>query len=233
MRVELIAELATNHGGSVALAKEFIDRFAEAGADWIKLQYTRTVHLNPSDVQFGWFRKSELQDDQFAELKAYTEAAGAKFLLTVYNHQDVPAVRKLCDVVKIGSGEKYQTDLLQAVARAEFERVIVSGHFVAEWDRLACVARYPTPEYWALRLADQAYGGAGLYDGWSDHVIGAKACEIAILRGAKIIEKHVQLEHQARPPRPFEATVSEFKYLRTFADNDPELKFKGRWQFNG
>lgn len=229
-RIELIAEVATNHGGSMPLAKEFIDRFAEAGATFIKFQYTRTVHLNPSDAQFAWFQKSELQDDQFAELKAHTESRGAKFLLTVYNHQDVPAVRKLCDVVKIGSGEANDHQLGEAV-RVFSRRIVSAGQPTSPWnvsaDLLKCIARYPTP----LRAARRAARHLGGYEGWSDHAIGVEACEEAMMAGAKIIEKHVQLPNQARPCKPFEATVSEFKYLRTFADDDPDVKFRGRWQY--
>lgn len=228
-QIELIAEVSTNHGGSVPLAKEFIQRFAEAGATFIKFQYTRVKHLRPDDPQFAWFAAAELQDDQFAELKAETERCGAKFLLTVYNHQDVPAVRKLCDVVKIGSGEAKQDDLQAAIQQAGFSRVIMSGlNGRPQWIELRCIARYPTPLRAAVRLARKPYDHQ---DGWSDHVIGVEACEEAIMAGAKIIEKHVQLPNQARPCKPFEATVSEFKHLRTFADEDPS-RYLGRWQFD-
>lgn len=110
--IELIAECSTNHGGSVPLAKEFIRRFSEAGATWIKFQYTRVKHLRPDDQQYDWFKSAELSDDAFAELKAETEACGAKFLLTVYNWQDVSAVAKLStQAIKVGSGEAKQEDL--------------------------------------------------------------------------------------------------------------------------
>ena len=45
MPIEIIAECASNHGGSIPLAKEFIWRCAEAGADWVKFQTTRVKHL--------------------------------------------------------------------------------------------------------------------------------------------------------------------------------------------
>src|SRR5678816_1535627 len=173
--IELIAECASNHGGSVALAKEFIRRFADAGATFIKFQYTRVKHLRPDDPQFEWFKTAELSDDAFAELKAETEACGAKFLLTVYNYQDVPAVRKLCDVVKVGSGEQCQTDLLQTIAKADFARKIISGGYITDWDRLRCLARYPVPTAYALREAARPFGPPTADDGWSDHVIGVKA----------------------------------------------------------
>lgn len=251
--IELIAECATNAGNSVPLAKEFIDRFAEAGADWIKFQYTRVQHLRPDDPQFDWFKQAELSDEQFAELKAHTEAAGAKFLLTVYNHQDVPAVKALgLDTIKIGSGEAGDGALADAVCSGvEFRRILV-GTGLCAYDRspfyrtvgpwiknqhgegwsvpidgrvrfLQCVTRYPHPAIAALR----DYKAPCV--GYSDHSIGLDGCMTAILQGAQIIEKHVQLPHQARPCRSFEATVEEFKALRQFADEDP-TRFLGRWQ---
>ncbi len=232
-RIELIAECSTSHGGNIALAKEFIDRFAEAGADWIKFQYTRVRHLRPTDHQFEWFRQAELSDEQFAELKAHTESRGAKFLLTVYNHQDVAAVATLSpEAIKVGSGEAHETQLAEAVlgtlARSVFVSTGLSGAkpYQKHWPRVTffhCVSRYPHP----------VIENQGFYDldhqGWSDHSIWVECCELAILRGARYIEKHVQLPNQARPVRPFEATVDEWKALRQFADDDPS-RFLGRWQ---
>ena len=234
--IELIAECSTNHGGSVSLAKEFIDRFADAGATFIKFQYTRVKHLRPDDPQFAWFQQAELSDDAFAELKAHTESRGAKFLLTCFNHQDVPAIAALgCEAIKIGSGEQNEETLNQAAFGSGL-RVIRSVYFkrphlnTKYGDVLTCVTRYPA----SLRSCFTAIEDGikvQYVRGYSDHAIGMEAATWAIELGARIIEKHVQLEHQARPPRPFEATVSEFKYLRQFADDDPDVKFRGRWQF--
>lgn len=225
--IELVAEISTNHGGDLALAKEFIKRFADAGADFIKFQYTRVKHLRPDDPQYAWFASAELQDDQFAELKATTEAAGAKFLLTVFNWRDVPAVRQLStDAVKIGSGEAYQQDLLQEVDDANWPRVFISGP-VYGWEQFRCLSWYPTPQRAALAAAQQPFDRDVV--GWSDHAIGIEPCQLAIINGARIIEKHVQLPNQARPCKPYEATVEEFKALRAFADQHPD-RFIGRWQ---
>ena len=228
--IELIAECSTSHGGSVPLAKEFIKRFAEAGADWLKFQYTRVKHLRPDDPQFSWFQAAELQDDQFAELKAETEACGAKFLLTVYNHQDVPAVAKLStEAIKIGSGEISELRLLQTIHNASWPRVFISGRYWSSWETLRCLSWYPTPHAAAMRAVEDIFSsGTGI--GWSDHAIGIEPCQIAIVQGARIIEKHVQLPNQARPCKPYEATVDEFTALRAFADQHPD-RFIGRWQF--
>ena len=225
--IELIAEVSTNHGGDVSLAKEFIKRFADAGADWIKFQYTRVAHLRPTDPQFSWFQSAELQDEQFAELKAETEAAGAKFLLTVYNAQDVPAVAKLStEAIKIGSGEA-RTDLVEVVRVATPQVFRSGGWSYGNIKAFRCIAWYPTPHTVAMREALRFK--ARSFHGYSCHAIGIEPCQLAIINGARLIEKHVQLPNQARPCKPFEATVEEFKALRAFADQHPS-RFEGRWQ---
>lgn len=227
--IELIAEVSSNHGGSMALAKEFIWRFAEAGANWVKFQHTRVKHLRPDDPQFDWFEQAELRNDQFAELKAECALAGTKFLTTVYNVADVPEVVALgCDTVKIGSGEAGERTLLNVVKQS-FVRVLVGCGLTrpmgVTFEALATVTRYPAP-HGCVPLEFAASAG---YHGWSDHCNGLDSCKVAILRGARIVEKHVSLPHQMRAERDFEATVSQFKQLRAFADENPE-RFIGRWQ---
>lgn len=250
MRVELIAEIASNHGGSIPLAKEFIWRFTEAGADWIKFQTTRVKHLRRDDPQYAWFQQAELSDEAHHELKAECARAGVKFLTTVYHPDEVALVRGLCDTVKIGSGEAAEVRLAQAVMAASFTRVFISCGIVAGprvppvyngfgqppvmISMLRSVSRYPAPSHaarwtYGQRACCEDIDDRSYYNGWSDHCVGLEGCQVAIVDGASIIEKHVCLPQQARPVRPWEATVDEFKALRAFADEDPQ-RFIGRWQ---
>jgi sialic acid synthase SpsE len=235
MRVELIAECSSNHGGSIPLAKEFIKRFAAAGADWVKFQSFKVKHLRPDDPQADWFRRSELSDDAHHELKAACEAEGTKFLTTVYHVDEVPFLAALgLAAIKIGSGEGQERALSLAAIR-HFPRVLISAglgspaihdHPRHGYDHLACITRYPAPH----GMVPASLGRNQYFQGWSDHCVGLESCQVAIIRGARIIEKHVQLMGQARDPKPFEATTDEFKALRAFADEDPQ-RFLGRWQF--
>jgi sialic acid synthase SpsE len=247
MTVELIAEISTNAGGSMPLAKEFIHRFAEAGANYVKFQHTRVAHLSKTDPQYAWFQKAEFSLEQFAELKETCEQAGTKFLTTVYHAADVPDVASLgLAAVKIGSGEAHEESLAAAIGSAGFKRVIVgcglteprcspflplrqNGQRVSF---LKCLTRYPCPSAVAIDTYVETVDALGCpyYTGWSDHATGLAGCQLAILNGATIVEKHVMLPNQARAPKPYEATVAEFAQLRAFADEDP-LRFRGRWQF--
>jgi sialic acid synthase SpsE len=245
MKVELIAELSTNHGGSMSLAKEFIQRFAEAGADWIKFQHTRVAHLRPDDPQYAWFQKAEFSTDQFAELRHVCGAARVGFMTTVYHAADVPEVFDLALTVKIGSGEAHEPALAAAVGSAGFPRVLVGAGLTEPWHSpflqlrkngqrvqfLRCITRYPCPSALASVTYDDCatIHARSPYAGWSDHCTSLAGCQLAILGGATVIEKHVCLPNQARAIKPYEATVAEFAQLRAFADEDP-ARFRGRWQ---
>lgn len=255
MTVELIAEVSSNHGGDLSLAKEFIHAFAEAGADWIKFQTTRVTHLRPDDPQYEWFTQAELSDEAHHELKAECERAGVKFLTTVYHAADVPFLASLgLEAIKIGSGEAKEAALAQAVMEADPTWSVVVALGLCEnnpyrsvfgrsgWAHcahrvffLGAVTRYPAPRGVAANVLKNRSGMATTapwitVSGWSDHAVGLDECRAAIHMGARIIEKHVCLPHQARPVRPWEATVEQFKELRAFADEDPVSKYVGRWQ---
>lgn len=239
MSVELIAEVSSNHGGDLELAKAFIWRYAEAGADWVKFQSYQVRTLRPNDPQREWLAQAELSDDAHHILKAECERARVKFLTTVFHRTRVPFLQSLgLEAIKIGSGEERDHGLVYAVCRSGV-RVLQSKHMVgdrASYRRhledcspeiLSCVSRYPSSE----RSCVEAIGmiGYNRVVGYSDHYPGSDMVRWAIESGACIIEKHVSLPEQKRDKRSWEATVSEFKDLRQFADDDPQ-KYVGRWQ---
>lgn len=235
-RVELIAEVSTNHGGDLGLAKAFIWECAQAGADWVKFQSYQVRTLRPGDPQTDWFRQAELSDDAHGILIEECQKAGTKFLTTVFHHSRVGFLRGLgLEAVKIGSGETNERSLIDTICTARFQRVIVSEGIrpIQYWpestivpELLQCVSRYPA-SLLACVTAIERMRTRGV--GYSDHSIGLAMCRRAIEAGARIIEKHVQLPKQKRTPRPYEATIAQLREIRQFADESPE-RFLGRWQ---
>jgi sialic acid synthase SpsE len=240
-RIELVAEVSSNHGGDLSLAKEFCYRFAEAGADWIKFQMTRVAHLRPSDPQFAWFQRAELSDDYLAQLAELCGHLGVKFLCTINHADEAPILRSFSPFVKIGAGESHERTVRDAVMAQGFQRIYVSNPPENFWRvnkldssratrmkwnltkvyPLTTVSRYPCPVM-------AATVNLGHY-GWSDHCVGLEGAQLAIVKGARMIEKHVQLPFQGRTAKPYEATIEEFRALRAFADENPS-RFIGRWQ---
>jgi sialic acid synthase SpsE len=241
-RIELIAEVASNHGGDRGLMDAFIATYAEAGADWIKFQSYQVRTLRPDDPQRAWLAQAELSDEDHWFLKETCEKYGTKFLTTVFHASRVPFLHSLgLEAIKIGSGEAGEVELFRAACHA-FPRVLLSlgagppdftppyetvgGHIrdVSLVQKLRCVSRYPADDW----MCEQ-WPYSGNVVGWSDHCVGIHVCKRAIFKGASVIEKHVSLLNQKRERRAFEATVADFKELRAFADDDPQ-KYVGRWQ---
>ncbi len=234
MAVELIAEVASNHGGSMDVAHKFIERYAPH-VDTIKFQMTRVRHLSPADPQYKWFTKAELSLEQFRELKQHCEELGKQFLVTVYNHEDISEVMELgCTRVKIGSGETNNLELAKVLLTEPWTPLVSCGIWRQSfhlWSRgvfLACESRYPSPRgLAATRLQRGSY-----YTGWSDHSEGIEECKIAISLGSQIVECHVRLPYQLRPQQLWEKSVAQIEALREYADYDPAAKFEQRWQAN-
>lgn len=235
--VWVIAEVATNHGGDVSLAKAFIDTFAPY-VDAVKFQLTRAKHLRAGDPQAAWFRKAELTLDQWADVRAHAEKKGVGFLLTVYNANDVWELTELnLAEAKVGSGEAAETALERSLIRAGLKAVVSCGltrpfdtpYWRSEWKGqvkfLGCVTRYPAPS----GIAAATILAHPEMEGWSDHAVGLGEMQAAVAAGAGIIETHVQLPGQARPARSFEKTVDEMQIFRKFCQEDP-TRFVGRWQ---
>src|SRR5262245_11005962 len=232
MAVELIAEVSSNHGGDIELAKAFIWQYAATGADWVKFQSYQVKTLRPNDPQREWLAKAELSDDAHHILKAECERAGVKFLTTVFHHSRVPFLAGLgLERIKIGSGEA-RDQALRGAVMTHFSSAFISdgmrhfprlwwGHCFAIW--LRCESRYPHPSAFANAHYDHDEPG------YSDHSVGIEGPMIAISCGATVIEKHVSLPEKKRERRSWEATVQEFKELRALADDDPH-KYLGRWQ---
>ena len=248
MRTQIIAELASNHGGDLSLAKDLISACADHGADWIKVQAYQTKYLARTDPQYDWLTQAQVTESGLAELKAHAEKCGVKFLASVFDLERAKFIRSLgCDTVKIGSGETARHSFHVHVLSLGFQYAFIGCGLMEmlPWLRhenrvdvvpFYGVSEYPTPEeraYCAMNRADQSRPW-----GWSDHtrldVVGMDA----IKRGASYVERHVGFRDRGR----FNAWDSEPRHLRelrkwaedcawegTAAHADACAKYLTRW----
>ena len=218
-RCILIAELATNHAGDMALAKAMIQAAAAAGADIVKTQGYQIEHLSHADPQYDWFRQAALSDDDHRMLATYAEAQGVRYLSTGYTVSDIVRLHWLGQrMIKIGSGEGLAlledtlawdfTDIYLSLAWGGVDRHVQQALFdyrdrygmsveethalASRVHPLATVPLYPAPiETYARVLASHG-------EGYSDHHVGLDVAKLAIAQGAPVLEKHFQIDGRGR-----------------------------------
>lgn len=209
MKIEIIAEIGQNHNGDMALARELIHAAGENGADVAKFQLYDAAALFPREGN-EWFEyncKTELSRDQVGELAAECARLGIEFMASVFDMERIAWLEEVgVKRFKIASRSIRETALIEALCRTgkpllaslgmwgegQFPRIDASGGV----GFLYCVSKYPTqPE--DLHLAEVDFN---LYAGFSDHTIGTYAAQIALARGAAILEKHFTLDKQMFGP---------------------------------
>jgi N-acetylneuraminate synthase len=141
-RVEIVAEAGVNHNGSLELALRLVDAAAEAGADAVKFQTFKAVHVasrfaekaayqaittSAAESQLEMIRSLELGEGDHDVLIARAGERNIRFLSTPF---DLPSLDLLVDrfrlpTIKIPSGEITNTPFLLACAR-KHPRIILS-----------------------------------------------------------------------------------------------------------
>jgi len=209
----MIAEIGFNHEGSLELAQRMINAAAEAGADAVKFQTFRAVDLAlPSSPHYELIRPAEMELSDMRRLKGWADEAGVDFLSTPFSIQALEWLMEVdVSAVKVASMDCVNTHLLGAVADTG-RRIFLStgmadldeiGRTLAFLDArgsgevvlLHCISNYPA-QAGELNLAvipflRRTFARAV---GYSDHHHDPKACLMAAILGAQVIETHFTLE---------------------------------------
>ncbi len=193
----IIAEVGYSHGGSYDKALMLYEQLKEH-CDLVKFQHHSPKLINEEyDPEHAYrFKQLRLRSDVVDGL---CNLPGVFFSV-----HDTLAMLDLHDVIawKIGSGENNDFELIRTCL-ATGKPVIISlgmGQTVEELSsfycsqviHMHCVSSYPTT--FADMNTLQSLLDRFPRVGYSDHTIGEIACLDAVLRGARLIEKHVVLE---------------------------------------
>ncbi len=230
----IIAEVGVNHNGSMAIAKQLIDAAVIAGVDIVKFQTFKAENLVTKDAkqaeyqqrnaaddsQFAMLKKLELKKEQHAELIAYCQEKGVKFLSTAFDLESMEYLHSLhLGLWKIPSGEITNYPYLKKIAQygepvilstgmsnlSEVEdalRVLTEeGLRKEQITLLHCNTEYPTPyEDVNLNAMHTLRERFGCQVGYSDHTEGIEVPIAAVALGATIIEKHFTLDKTMEGP---------------------------------
>src|SRR5574344_1048407 len=118
----IIAEAGVNHNGSVAIAKQLVDKAVEAGVDIIKFQTFKADKLvkrdakqaeyqkknigDGNDSQYEMLKKLELSESDHEELITYCHQRHIKFFSTAFDLDSIEYLHSLnLGLWKIPSGE--------------------------------------------------------------------------------------------------------------------------------
>jgi len=220
--VYVVAEIGINHNGDLEIAKQLIDKAAEAGVDAVKFQKRTPEIATPADMRdtrrvTPWGEMSYLEYRErvefgvaeYEEIDRYCKLKGVAWFASPW---DVPSVHFLeeFDTVcyKIASASLTDLDLLSAIRETGRPVIASTGMSTAEEvDRgvetlgtknlvlLHTTSTYPCPpEEVNLRTLDTLRERYGVPTGYSGHERGLQVSIAAVALGACLVERHVTLD---------------------------------------
>lgn len=241
--MQLIAEIAQAHDGSLGIAHSYIDALAETGVDVIKFQTHlaaaessihepfRTKFSYEDEKRIDYWKRMEFTQKQWKGLKKHCDEKNIEFLSSPFSNAAVDLLETInVDRYKVGSGEVNNFLLLEKIARTGKPIILSSGmsslteidkaiQFLQKFDNelsvLQCTTAYPTsPEQWGLNIIDVLKNRYSIPVGFSDHSGDIYACLAAAAFGAQILEFHVVFDKRMfGPDSKASLTIDEVKKL--------------------
>jgi N,N'-diacetyllegionaminate synthase len=230
-RCFIVAEVGINHKGHVKLARQLIDAAKTANADAVKFQtfdaeelVTRRGRMadfqtrSKERTQLSMLRRLQLSQDEFKDLKAYSDRKGIEFFSTPYDIASVDFLDNLgVRRFKVSSTDLTNRPLIEAIARTHRQVILSTGMAtLAEVRRtvdrirdmgnddlviLHATTGYPTPPDQVNMRAMQTLAREFPYPvGYSDHTIGTEVAIMAVSLGARVLEKHLTLDRRMEGP---------------------------------
>jgi len=244
-RTYIIAEIGSNHDGSIAQARKLITAAARCGVDAVKFQTFVASRLynqwqrdpkgdlvpNPIHEKL---KTLELPVDWHAKLKKHCDRLGVHFLSTPFDEKSADLLHSVgCPAFKIASGDMTHHGLLGHVAKKGKPIILSTGMSTLQEVKeavkvirraanrkivlLHCVSNYPpAPDQANIRSMTTLGQALGLPVGYSDHSPGIAVPLGAVALGAVVIEKHITFSNKLPgPDHPYALEVDEFSRMVT------------------
>lgn len=212
-RTIVVAEIGSNHLGSLGKALHTVTAAARCGVDAVKFQLFRADTLDSRPDVREELRPLEVELRWLPVLARRANREGLLFIISVFDIDLIPQCEGLVDMVKIASGDLTYLSLIRSACKLKVPLILSTGMAnsaeIAQavgvaldsgiqlrdiW-LLHCVVNYPAaPSYYSrktyLKLRDSyPYCRIGL----SDHTRTNTVAVCAALDGAHMIERHFGL----------------------------------------
>lgn len=239
----IIAEIGSNHNGSMETAKKMVDECVEAGVDAVKFQFFEadkiaadtkdpTAKLPDGRTLYEFYKTCETNRSWIKELAQYCKNKGVIFFATPFDVEVIDLLEEVdVPLYKVASFEIVDVTLLKKIAETGKPIIISSG--MADLDEikdaldvvyqvgnkdvaiLHCGIDYPLNfEDVNLLAMKTIRDHFGVITGYSDHTSGISVPLAVVARGGKIIEKHFTLEkNQEGPDHSFALEPDELKAM--------------------
>lgn len=227
--MDIIAEIAQAHDGSLGMAHSYITAVAKTGCNAIKFQThiaeaESSIH-EPFRVKFSkqdvtrmeYWKRMEFTLEQWKGLKAHCDEVGLEFMSSPFSNAAVDLLEEVgVKRYKVGSGEVNNFVLLEKIAQTKKPVIISSGmSSYVELDKtitflkarnvdfsiLQCTTAYPTqPKEYGFNVIQELKNRYNVTVGFSDHSSSTEACIAATALGAEVLEFHVVFDKEMFGP---------------------------------
>lgn len=228
--MQIIAEIAQAHDGSLGILHSYIDALAAAGVTTVKFQThiaaAESSAHEPFRVNFSYedatrydyWDRMGFTEPQWREIKDHCEEAGVEFMSSCFSQAAVDMMERIgMRRYKIGSGEVTNFLMLEKIARTGKPVILSSGmSSLAELDAavaflrpfgndlsiLQCTTAYPTPpERVGLNVLSVLRDRyPGCTIGLSEHTALVATGIAAAALGAEILEFHAVFDRRMFGP---------------------------------
>ena len=236
--VLLIAEIGGNHEGNFEYAKKLTQLAIESNVDFIKYQiYTGDTLVSKleSPKRNSHFKKFELTNQQYIELAKMCKKNNVKFMASVWNLDSISWIDEYMEIYKIGSGDLTAYPVIEQTCKIGKPIILSTGlstlkevkdtvDFIRKVNPkyhnknmlalLQCTSMYPISFSDAnLNTLESLKEINGCEVGYSDHTEGSYALEIAVAKGAKILEFHFTDSRDDKSFRDHKVSLTKFEVL--------------------
>lgn len=221
----LIAEIGINHNGNIQIAKKLMDATFACGWNCVKFQKREpdicvpenqksAIRRTPwGEITYLEYRKKvEFNKKEYDVVDKYCKQKPIHWSASVW---DIPSLKFIIDYdvpfIKVPSAKITDLELVGEVAKSNMPVIVSTGMSSLEEvdkcvetitkynDNFALMhtnSSYPSPnDEINLRVIETMYERYKCTVGYSGHEYGLEPSVIATTLGAKIIERHITLDH--------------------------------------